>query len=357
MHVTRAPTDRSHLSIGEVLALLQEEFPDVTISKIRFLESQGLLDPERTPSGYRKFYEADIDRLRWILRQQKDHFLPLKVIKDRLDETGRSDRSHGARPRSATTAAPAGGGADEPGPSAARSWHAVGPRRARPGVAATAPTIGPRRRCPGRRPPSGRHRPPDRLRRHRAPSPASSQLRRAAAPTAPPRRSAASEPAAAAAPARASAGPDPAGRRQPHGRRAGARPAGCRRGRSRELERYGLLESSLGGRHELLRRRRARRRPHGGRVPAARHRGPPPPHLQGGGRARGRPVRADRPAAPQAAEPRRPAQRAARRSRSWCASARAARACCCAASCATTSATRLRDRPCSGPDEYPPAGE
>jgi DNA-binding transcriptional MerR regulator len=86
--VTRAPTDRSHLSIGEVLSLLQDEFPDVTISKIRFLESQGLLDPERTPSGYRKFYEADIDRLRWILRQQKDHYLPLKVIKDRLDETG-----------------------------------------------------------------------------------------------------------------------------------------------------------------------------------------------------------------------------------------------------------------------------
>ena len=84
--MTRAPSDRSHLSIGEVLSLLQEEFPDVTISKIRFLESQGLLDPERTPSGYRKFYEADIDRLRWILRQQKDHYLPLKVIKDRLED-------------------------------------------------------------------------------------------------------------------------------------------------------------------------------------------------------------------------------------------------------------------------------
>ena len=64
--------ERSHLSIGEVLSLLQDEFPDVTISKIRFLESQGLLDPERTPSGYRKFYEADIERLRWILRQQRD---------------------------------------------------------------------------------------------------------------------------------------------------------------------------------------------------------------------------------------------------------------------------------------------
>ncbi|WP_426572862.1 MerR family transcriptional regulator [Aquihabitans sp. McL0605] len=73
-----------HLSIGEVLSLLQDEFPDVTISKIRFLESQGLIDPERTPSGYRKFYESDIDRLRWILVQQREHFLPLKVIKDRL---------------------------------------------------------------------------------------------------------------------------------------------------------------------------------------------------------------------------------------------------------------------------------
>ena len=86
--MTRAPTDRSHLSIGEVLSLLQEEFPDVTISKIRFLEAQGLLDPERTPSGYRKFYEGDVERLRYILREQKDNYLPLKVIKDRLDETG-----------------------------------------------------------------------------------------------------------------------------------------------------------------------------------------------------------------------------------------------------------------------------
>jgi len=76
--------DRAYLSIGEVLALLKEEFPDVTISKIRFLESQGLLDPERTPSGYRKFYDTDVERLRWILRQQREHFLPLKVIKGRL---------------------------------------------------------------------------------------------------------------------------------------------------------------------------------------------------------------------------------------------------------------------------------
>src|SRR5438270_3092754 len=76
--------EREHLSIGEVLSLLRVEFPDITISKIRFLESQGLLDPERSPSGYRKFYEPDVERLRWILRQQREHFLLLKVIKGRL---------------------------------------------------------------------------------------------------------------------------------------------------------------------------------------------------------------------------------------------------------------------------------
>jgi len=75
----------AHLSIGEVLGLLLAEFPDVTISKIRFLESQGLIEPERTPSGYRKFYDADVELLRLILREQREHFLPLRVIKDRID--------------------------------------------------------------------------------------------------------------------------------------------------------------------------------------------------------------------------------------------------------------------------------
>jgi DNA-binding transcriptional MerR regulator len=83
-----ATTSGAHLSIGEVLAELRDEFPDITISKIRFLESQGLIDPERTPSGYRKFYDQDLARLRWILHQQKEHFLPLKVIKERLDQLG-----------------------------------------------------------------------------------------------------------------------------------------------------------------------------------------------------------------------------------------------------------------------------
>jgi DNA-binding transcriptional MerR regulator len=79
---------RTYLSIGDVLSLLRQEFPDITISKIRFLESQGLVDPERSPSGYRKFYEHDVERLRWVLRQQREHFLPLKVIRDRLASNG-----------------------------------------------------------------------------------------------------------------------------------------------------------------------------------------------------------------------------------------------------------------------------
>ena len=94
-------SSRSYLSIGDVLTLLRQEFPDVTISKIRFLESQGLVNPERTPSGYRKFYAHDVERLRWVLRQQREHFLPLKVIKDRLDEDGATDAGHTAASASA----------------------------------------------------------------------------------------------------------------------------------------------------------------------------------------------------------------------------------------------------------------
>ena len=75
---------RAYLSIGEVLDALREEFADITISKIRFLESQGLLEPERTPSGYRKFYPADLARLRWVLQQQREKYLPLKVIRASL---------------------------------------------------------------------------------------------------------------------------------------------------------------------------------------------------------------------------------------------------------------------------------
>jgi DNA-binding transcriptional MerR regulator len=75
---------RNYQSIGEVLVSVKTEFPDITISKIRFLEADGLIEPERTPSGYRKFYVDDVDRLKSILRMQRDEYLPLKVIKERL---------------------------------------------------------------------------------------------------------------------------------------------------------------------------------------------------------------------------------------------------------------------------------
>lgn len=75
---------RPYMSIGEVLSALQPDFPDVTVSKIRFLESEGLVDPERTASGYRKFYQQDLDRLKFILTLQRDSYLPLKVIRERL---------------------------------------------------------------------------------------------------------------------------------------------------------------------------------------------------------------------------------------------------------------------------------
>jgi DNA-binding transcriptional MerR regulator len=82
---------RNYQSIGEVLVTIKTEFPDITISKIRFLESEGLIEPERTPSGYRKFYEKDVERLRAILRMQRDEYLPLKVIKERLQQQEAGD--------------------------------------------------------------------------------------------------------------------------------------------------------------------------------------------------------------------------------------------------------------------------
>jgi DNA-binding transcriptional MerR regulator len=76
---------RAYYGIGEVLAQLSAEFPDVRISKIRFLESEGLIEPARSPSGYRRFSRHDVQRLRYILTAQRDHYLPLRVIKERLD--------------------------------------------------------------------------------------------------------------------------------------------------------------------------------------------------------------------------------------------------------------------------------
>ncbi len=92
-------------TIGEVLNQLKEEFEDITISKIRFLESEGLIYPDRTESGYRKFTEDDVDRLRFILTAQRDHYLPLKVIREQLERLDAGDpRAAGSRTHGGATA-------------------------------------------------------------------------------------------------------------------------------------------------------------------------------------------------------------------------------------------------------------
>ena len=95
---------RDYLSIGEVLEGIKADFPDVSISKIRFLEAEGLIEPERTPSGYRKFFDKDVARLRYILSLQRDHFLPLKVIRERLRD---ADANGGVYPDAGQGATPA----------------------------------------------------------------------------------------------------------------------------------------------------------------------------------------------------------------------------------------------------------
>jgi DNA-binding transcriptional MerR regulator len=82
--VTSAAPQHARMSIGEVLGLLRADFPDVTISKIRYLESEGLVEPARTPSGYRKFTHADVERLRYVLTRQRDSYYPLKRIREEL---------------------------------------------------------------------------------------------------------------------------------------------------------------------------------------------------------------------------------------------------------------------------------
>lgn len=87
----RSGSGGEYFSIGAVLGRLRPDFPDITVSKIRFLESEGLVEPHRAPSGYRKFTHADIERLRFVLSVQRDHYLPLRVIKDHLDALDRGE--------------------------------------------------------------------------------------------------------------------------------------------------------------------------------------------------------------------------------------------------------------------------
>jgi DNA-binding transcriptional MerR regulator len=104
----RARPDRA-MSIGEVMALLKPEFPDITVSKIRFLEGAGLVHPRRSASGYRKFSEDDVARLRFVLRAQRDQYLPLRVIRERLadlEAAGRQPPAAERPPREPPPSAP-----------------------------------------------------------------------------------------------------------------------------------------------------------------------------------------------------------------------------------------------------------
>ncbi|MGH2699481.1 MAG: transcriptional regulator FtsR [Actinomycetota bacterium] len=126
---------RDYLSIGEVLDAIKVDFPDVSISKIRFLESEGLINPERTGSGYRKFYDPDVARLRYILSLQREQFLPLRVIRERLAEADASGSipDLGSTPKSTRTAA-----ADTNGSSKGRSSLSTDVQLDRSGLAKAA---------------------------------------------------------------------------------------------------------------------------------------------------------------------------------------------------------------------------
>ena len=254
-HVTRAI---AHLSIGEVLNLLQDEFPDITISKIRFLESQGLLDPERTPSGYRKFYE---ERHRAAALDPAPAEGELPAAQGHQGPPGR--RASSTTPPSAAVTAPPPPRARPDGPAARRAppptrppTGATPPRRSRPELDAAG------RRSRARARPRTRTRP---------------------TPAAPPARGRRREPEPDAV---ACSTPSPTGvslTRDEVLARTGLVGQGA--GRARAVRAGG---GPLAGQHRLLRRRRPARGPAGRRVHGPRRRGPAPADVQGGGRARGR---------------------------------------------------------------------
>ena len=147
--------DAGSMSIGEVLELLKPEFPDITVSKIRFLEGAGLVQPGRSASGYRKFSDDDVARLRFVLRAQRDQYLPLRVIRQRLadlDRLGGGPHPEGAPPAAepagtSTTTAAAAGATPAPGRLGRPDWAAPpgagAPRPAEPSVpGAAAPPAG-----------------------------------------------------------------------------------------------------------------------------------------------------------------------------------------------------------------------
>jgi DNA-binding transcriptional MerR regulator len=153
------------MSIGEVLGILKPEFPDITVSKIRFLEGAGLVQPQRSASGYRKFSEDDVARLRFVLRAQRDQYLPLRVIRQRLNDLEQvgglaaggpaADAASGPEPGTATGQGPAGAGAapgTPPGGGAPPGTPGAGARAAAaagPGTPGVASGAGPGAGAPG----------------------------------------------------------------------------------------------------------------------------------------------------------------------------------------------------------------
>src|SRR5580700_9823186 len=146
-----APPARGYLSISEVLAQLRADFPDISVSKIRFLEAEGLIAPARSPAGYRRFCSADVDRLRVILTAQRDQYLPLRVIRERLEHLGEAadgpDGAAGARvtpgpprPRGAVgTASP--GTPNRAGPNSTGPHSTASPTRPGGGADEAAPML------------------------------------------------------------------------------------------------------------------------------------------------------------------------------------------------------------------------
>lgn len=112
-------------SIGQVMAILRTDFPDISISKIRFLEAEGLITPQRAPSGYRRYTEGDVERLRYVLAVQRDHYLPLKVIKEHLEQLDRGQAPFSVGGQSTPPSSGSGGAGRTANPPAAAAKQPV----------------------------------------------------------------------------------------------------------------------------------------------------------------------------------------------------------------------------------------
>ena len=119
---TSAPAPENRLrhttrSIGQVMAILHTEFPEISISKIRFLEAEGLITPQRAPSGYRRYTEGDVERLRYVLSVQREHYLPLKVIREHLEQLDRGQAPLGPGSGAAIGGSPTSGAQGQNSPT------------------------------------------------------------------------------------------------------------------------------------------------------------------------------------------------------------------------------------------------